>query len=373
MRKSVIIAGGLAVVSVGWMMSGLFGGEPDSAIDVARADLTLVEPAAGPDDAETLAAVRLAQLSAQTRERTLVVSGRTEASREVEIRSETDGRVAEVMAEKGQHVDEGQILLRLAIDDRAARLTEAEALLTQREIEFAAAQELAKKGFRSDTNVAAAQALLDGARAVIQRMRIDIARTRIAAPFAGYVWQNRAELGAYVKAGDALSAIVDLYPVLVVGYATEHEIGLLQLGALGSAALIDGTQVDGIVSYVSAKADPQTRTYRFELEVPNEGGVIRDGLTAEIAIPLSRSQAHLVSPAVLTLADDGTIGVKIVNLDHFVEFVPVTILGDTRDGVWLGGLPPDVTIITVGQEFVVSGQRVRPVEIAGPTVPGDGA
>ena len=370
MRRSVVIAGGLAVLAAGWMLSGQFGGESDGASEIA--ELAAIEPAAVPETADALASVRVAQLSAQPRERTLIVSGRTEASREVELRAETDGRVAEVLVERGQHVEEGEILLRLATDDRQAKLTEARALLRQREIEFAAAEELAAKGFRSDTNVAAAQALLDGARAAVERMRIDIRRTRIAAPFAGYVWQNRAELGAYVKAGDPLGAIVDLNPLLVVGYATEHDIGYLQLGALGAARLIDGTQVQGIISYIASKADPQTRTYRFELEVPNDGGTIRSGLTAEIAIPMAQTMAHLVSPAVLTLEEDGTIGVKVVNLEQVVEFVPVIILGDTAEGVWLGGLPQDVTLITVGQEFVVAGQRVRSVEVAGPATPGDG-
>lgn len=371
MRSSVIIAAGLAIVAVGWMLSGQFGGDPDGSVEVARADLA--SPGAdAPADGGALAAVRVVQSRARPRERVLIVSGRTEPSREVELRAETYGRVAEVLAEKGRHVEAGEVLLRLAIDIRAAHLTEAEALLRQREIEFAAAEELKTKGFRSDTSVAAAQALLDGARAAVQQIRIEIAHTRITAPFAGYVWRNRAELGAYVKTGDTLGAIVDLDPVLVVGYATEHEINLLRLGAVGRAKLIDGTVVEGIVSYISAKADPQTRTYRFELDVPNEDGAIRGGLTAEISIPLTRNMAHLVSPAVLTLGADGTIGVKTVNLQQIVEFKPVTILSDTLDGVWLGGLPADVSVITVGQEFVVAGERVRPVEMAGPLAPGDG-
>jgi multidrug efflux system membrane fusion protein len=42
------------------------------------------------------------------------------------------------------------------------------------------------------------------------------------------------------------------------------------------------------------------------------------------------------------------------------------VLAQERDGTWVTGLPETVTIITVGQDFVVDGQRVEPVfETAG--------
>jgi multidrug efflux system membrane fusion protein len=65
-----------------------------------------------------------------------------------------------------------------------------------------------------------------------------------------------------------------------------------------------------------------------------------------------------VSPAILALADDGTLGVKTVDEDGTVVFRPVTIVEDGPDGVWLAGLPERVTFITVGQEFVTDGQKV---------------
>ena len=85
------------------------------------------------------------------------------------------------------------------------------------------------------------------------------------------------------------------------------------------------------------------------------------GLSSELRLPVADLPAHRVSPAILTLADNGDVGVKTLNADNVVEFHPVTIVADGPDGLWLVGLPEKVTFITVGQEFVQPGQKVQPV------------
>src|SRR3546814_5000763 len=87
-----------------------------------------------------------------------------------------------------------------------------------------------------------------------------------------------------------------------------------------------GEPVSGRIRHISAVADEATRTFRVELEVANADSRIADGMTAEIALPLSATQAHRVSPAVLTLSDKGEIGVKAVDSDNRVVFHPVKIV-----------------------------------------------
>jgi multidrug efflux system membrane fusion protein len=84
-------------------------------------------------------------------------------------------------------------------------------------------------------------------------------------------------------------------------------------------------------------------------------------MTAEIALPLSTVPAHLVTPAILTLSDSGVIGIKAVDAANKVVFHPVQIVDTDQDGVWVAGLPREVTLITVGQEYVGIGETVRPV------------
>jgi multidrug efflux system membrane fusion protein len=129
----------------------------------------------------------------------------------------------------------------------------------------------------------------------------------------------------------------------------------------GTAKLVTGETVRGRLSFVGAMADDQTRTFRVELEVPNPDRRIVEGISAELRLPVAELPAHRVSPAILTLTDDGKIGVKTVNAENIVEFHPVQIVGDGPDGVWLAGLPERLRFITVGQDFVLTGQKVEPV------------
>lgn len=356
MRKSIITALILAVIGVGWIASGQFGND-DTAVATNKDDAA----APGAEHSKAPMQVRVADLEAVMRVERVDVTGRTEASRRVEIRAETHGQVRELLRQRGDNVEKGAPIARLRLDDRPAKLAEAKASLRQREIEFKAAQSLNEKGFRSETEVAAAQARLDGARAIVDQMEIDIARTTFRAPFDGMINAGHIELGDYVQVGDVAATVVDLDPILVVGNVSERQVNQLHEGMPGMIRLIDGTERDGIIRFVGPVADPSTRTYRVEMEIPNTDVSIRDGLTAEMEIPVSEADAHFVTPSTLTLNDEGVVGVKVVTPENIVAFRPVEIIADEPGGIWLGGLPRNIRLITVGQEFVLDGERVEPV------------
>ena len=188
--------------------------------------------------------------------------------------------------------------------------------------------------------------------------------------------EGHAELGDYLKQGDRFARIIDLDPILFVGSVTEQSVAGLRRGLPAVARSLGGPEIRGTLSYIAPSADPAARTYRIEVEAENPGHRIREGLTADIIIEVDTMMAHFVTPALLTLADDGAIGIKTVDEGNRVRFRPVDIIEDTPDGIWLGGLPPEVTVITVGQGFVVAGQEVEPVTPAGdgasPAGPGSG-
>ena len=123
-----------------------------------------------------------------------------------------------------------------------------------------------------------------------------------------------------------------------------------------------GRSLTGALAFVSSVADEPTRTFRIELEVPNPDGAIAEGLTSEIRIPTGETEAHVVSLSLLSLADDGRVGVKSVDETGTVRFLPVAVLGNADQGtVWVAGLPKRVRLITIGQEFVADGERVEAV------------
>jgi multidrug efflux system membrane fusion protein len=73
-------------------------------------------------------------------------------------------------------------------------------------------------------------------------------------------------------------------------------------------------------------------------------------------------KAHSLTPALLALADDGTVGVKAVDAFDSVRFYPVEIIDSSLDGMLVTGVPDSLRVISVGQGFVTEGQAVVPVE-----------
>ena len=84
-------------------------------------------------------------------------------------------------------------------------------------------------------------------------------------------------------------------------------------------------------------------------------------MTAELKIPAERIYAQKVSPSLLTLDDEGNLGVKTVNEAGLVEFHTADIAMSSSEGVWIAGLPYSATIITVGQGFVNEGVVVEAI------------
>jgi multidrug efflux system membrane fusion protein len=156
---------------------------------------------------------------------------------------------------------------------------------------------------------------------------------------------------------------VELDPMLFVGAVPEARIGLAKTGLAASVTTITGQTIEGKVSYIASIADAATRSFPVEIELPNTDGSLRDGITATATVNLGTAPAHMLPQSVLTLDDDGVLGVRTVT-DNVVAFYPVTILKDTREGVWVSGLPPKVDVITVGQEYVQDGQKVNATNVS---------
>ncbi len=341
-----LAAAGIVAVCVVWIGSGLIG-------------KSAAPPAATGSKAANTARVGVVESTARPVTAEIVLTGTTRAHRSVVIRAETKGRVIEVPAERGARLHAGDLIARLAMDDRAARLTQASSLLAQREIEFTAATKLSDKAFASRVQLATSKAARDTAAAEVAAVRLDIKRTEIRAPFAGILNDRPAEVGDYLAVEGAVGTLVDLDPLKVTVQVSENAVARVARGAVATLTLTDGQKREGVVTFVASSATAATRTFAVEIEVPNPDLAIADGMTAEARLPLGQTMAHRVSPAVLTLSEDGRVGVKTVDANNVVSFHPADLVREDEHGLWIGGLPATIRLITVGQDFVSTGQTVE--------------
>ena len=355
-------------------------------------------------EADTINAVSVVAFAstAETVDNAVILRGRTEAAREVIVASETSGQVISEPIRKGAFVEAGDLMCQLDPGTRASQLDEANARLTEAqggtpqaeatvaeaaarvreaEINLNVAQSLSQDGFASETRRISAEAALEAANAGLQRASSgitsaeagieaaraavaaaerEIARLEITAPFSGLLESDTAELGTLMQAGSPCATIIQLDPIKLVGFVPEANITQVSVGSMAGALLATGEDVAGEVTFLSRSADPLTRTFRVEVRVPNPDLSIRDGQTAEILIQSEGRTAHLLPASSLTLDNDGNIGIRAVDTDNIARFMPVTILRDTVDGMWVAGLPEQVNVIVVGQEYVIDGVPVVP-------------
>ena len=349
--KSWITSGGISIAIVLWLMSGQLGGG-------TKTEQLETDPAIS---STPRASVRIRHQIAEEVTRDVIVNGRTAPARIVELNAETDGRVSAVGVARGDRFDNGDLIVQLDQRDRRARLAQAEATVKQRELEYAAREKLKSDSYVSEAQLQEAEALLETARAEHTRASLDIEYMVIRAPFDGALQERLVEVGDFVKVGDPVATIVDDRTLVVSAGIAEYEAHFVKKGGRGTAKLATGETVSGTIRYVAPVADEATRTFNVELEIDNTDGAFRAGMTAELSIPAEILFAHKISPSLLTLDEEGNLGVKTVDEDGKVEFHQADVAKSSSEGVWIAGLPYSSTIITVGQGFVTAGSIVQAV------------
>jgi membrane fusion protein, multidrug efflux system len=318
-----------------------------------------------------LQSVRTTTYVAQPYSIEVSLRGRTEAKASVGAVAETSGIIDTVHVTKGQKVAVGDLLCTLDQGTRAAAVAQAKAGLAQAKASLSQAQadfdtnvELRSKGVASansargvEVALTAAKAGVTAAEASVENAQAELDRTEIKAKVAGVVQSPLAVAGSMLAQGQACANIVQLDPMLFVGQVPEARIALAKLGLNAVVTTVTDQVVEGKVTFIAATADAATRSFPVEIEIPNTDGAIRDGITATAKVTMGTAPAHLLPQSTLTLNADGELGVRTVE-DGAAQFVPVQIVSDARDGVWVLGLPVAVDVITVGQEYVTDGQKV---------------
>lgn len=350
MKKNLITAVLIAAAIVLWLASGLLRESPPAHEGISTTVL--------PPSAESLVRVRARDFQAQQRTLTQILRGRTESKRTALVSAEVSGRVVARPAERGDRVKAGDVLCELAVDEREAILAEAVADFERARLEDRGARELSERELLSEIGIAKAKAELSSAQARVERERLNVARTRITAPFDGIVETMHIEVGDLAAVGTACATVLDLDPLLISANVSERSVGAIHVGDFVTARTVTDEALEGRVSFVGKQSDAATRTYPVEVTIPNPDYRLRAGLTTTISVNTETVLAHQVSPSLFTLDDNGTIGLRAVNRNDVVVFHPVRIVEDSPAGAWVTGLPGTVRLITVGHEFVAAGQKV---------------
>jgi multidrug efflux system membrane fusion protein len=353
MKGARYVAVGLVAAAVAWIASGhLF---PHHSAE-SQAAVRPGEAAAQPAFKVAAAAVKLVDHSQK-----LVLSGRTEADKKVAITARTGGILTELKVKRGQQVEKGDVIAVLSDEAREAQVAQARALFDQRKAELEARRKLIEMGSMPKLDLVNLESQFKAAEATLAAAVAERDRGVVRAPWAGVITDVPAEVGgaAFSMAGKEIATLVALDPMLVVVEVSERKLAGVKVGESAEVRLVTGQTAKGKIRYVAKSAIATTRTYRVEVQIDNKDRSVPDGITAEVAIALAPVPATRVPRSALTISSAGDIGVRIVGTGSKVEFVPVKVVEDEQNFMWVSGIANDMKVIVRGQDFVREGQLVE--------------
>ncbi len=290
------------------------------------------------------------------------------ANRDVMIAAEESGEIREILAEKGQRVQEGQDIARI---DDAVLSAQVEQASAQAEL----AQQTWERRRRlwEEEKVGSEIAYLEAkfaARQTAANLRAleeRLERTTIRAPFSGVLDQRLIEIGSMVGPGQEVARLVDLDPVKILGGVPERYAADVRVGAQAEIVfdVLPGRVMTGRISYVGATVNPQNRTFPVEVVIPNIDGVIKPQMVANVSLARRELAEALVVPQdALVRVEDGYVVFVVTDRGQGeVAEVRSVQLGPSRRNqvVVEGGVEPGDRLIVVGQKSVADGDRVSVV------------
>jgi membrane fusion protein, multidrug efflux system len=358
MKASRLTAVGLVAAAGLWIASGHL--LPHETAESRAA----VRP--GESEVKKLFRVAVAETSVVPHSRRLTISGRTEADRRVTVTARTGGVLTELRVKRGMWVEKGEVLAVLSDEAREAQVAQALAVTAQKRTELEAKRQLIMNGTLPRLQLGDLESQLKAAQAALAATEAERDRGMVRAPWSGVVHDVAVEVGqaAFSFAGREIATLVALDPMLAVAEVAERKLSGLKAGDMAEVRLVTGESARGRIRFVAKTATQATRTYRIEVELPNADGRIPDGITAEVSVPLSPLPATRVPRSALTFSSTGELGVRAVDPDGIVGFLPVTVVEDEQIFMWLGGIPAASRVIVQGQDFVREGQKVEAVMAA---------
>jgi len=407
MKKSIFIASFILLVVVGWIGSGQFTNvnAQDDSTASTDSNTESVEKVVIEDSGNK---VELKEFNFSQIDQSIELQGQTTHNKKIDVKSETTGNITNIAFKRGDKVSKGDELIKISIENRKEllnsarkdlerlnkelelneknkinRLSQNKELIKLYEIEFASAKQLIDKGLSSKSKLSLASFNLANARSdqedilinfesqqssieaqianvksQLKNIELDINNTVINSPFSGIISDKMIEETEYITPGNIMFTIIDLNPIKIQGYLSEFDVNKVSLGTKAIIENTNGVKKNGTISFISPSAETSTRTFEITIEADNADLSFKSGITTKITIAGSELKAHKIPPSILTLQDDGTVGVKAVNDENIVIFYPTISVKDTIDGIWVSGLPDKVNLIVTGQEYVAIGESV---------------
>ena len=361
MKKSIFFAFFILVITIGWLISGQISknkGANDVLVNEKLKNQNISEKTYQNKDTNKFKVESKIFISRKI-DQSIIIQGQTIYNKKIDVKSEITGNITSINFNRGDQVLKGTSMIEISQENRVELLNSAKELIKLYEVEYSSAEQLLKKGLSSKSKLGLAAYNLSEAKSKLKNIELDIQNTNIKSPFNGIVTKKNVEVSDYVTPGNILFTIVDLNPIKIRAYLSEFDVNKVKLNTKTIIKNSNGDSKTGVISFISPNAEVSTRTFEIIIKADNDDLLFKSGVTTSIIIKGQKLLSQKISPSILTLLDDGTIGVKALDKDNKVIFFPIKKIKDTTDGMWVSGLPDQVNLIISGQEYVTLGQQIE--------------
>jgi membrane fusion protein (multidrug efflux system) len=290
--------------------------------------------------------------------------GTLEANESVMIRPEILGRITRVNFREGQAVEKGRVLIELDSAELEAQLAQAAASLEMARLNYDRNKRLIANDNVSRQELDQAASNLKSAEANYKLFQERLAKTKIRAPFAGYLGTRRVSPGDYVQPGHNIVNLEDL-SILKINFMVS-EIYFSQLAVEQHVrVLVDafpGQMFQGRVYSIDPRVDEVSRTVRVRARIPNAEMKLRPGMFANVELVLGHTETALLIPEEAVVPQQEKIFVFRVQ-ENTAQWTEIKLGGRERGMVQvLDGLQAADTVVRAGLQKIRDGMPVMPID-----------
>ena len=324
--------------------------------------------------------ISIAEAKSETIPNLLTAVGDLAAVHQVNVTSDLNGRITEIMFTAGAAVKQGTPLLQLFDGPEQADLLSFKAQATVAQISLERAKQLASRQFGPQATVDQAQSAFDQANAGIAKTQAIISQKQVRAAFDGDLGVRKVEVGQYLTAGTQIVSLTDLSQLFANFTVTEKDSGALKVGQVVRIAVdaYPGRAFEGKITTIEPQIATDTRNIRVQASIANPDRILKPGMFATTTVVLPDRPPVVTIPE--TAVDYTLYGDSVYLLNEKKEDDGKTSLTVVRTFVQTGnrvqgraeilkGLKPGDRVVAVGQLKLQSGASVTISADPQPVIP----
>ncbi len=282
---------------------------------------------------------------------------------EVNISSETNGRVVSVGANLGDFVSKGAVLVKLDDRIKLANYQTAKANFDKIKKDLERYQKLYKENSISESQMEQLQFQFVTAESQLIIAKKQLEECNITAPFSGFVSSRMVEVGQVVSPGNTLLSLIDIGTVKIRIQVPETDILKIKLGdnVEIKSDLIPNEKFLGKIQNIGFKAD-EAKTYPVEIIVKNRKNLLKGGMFAKVTIPSAIRGEKLLIPREALVGSKTEPKVYVVE-NNTAHLKTISIGNEYgRKLEVLSGLSPGDLVVIEGIVNLKDGTSVQIVE-----------